>query len=158
MSQTTSVGSDRQSVISRGLAAFGVLVATAVLVAVAGPFGIALAFLTGSVWYLVSSPVAFAVGQLVFVALMPERTLALFFLGQAGLAMFLLGPIVDDDHSLRAVVALLAGGALLGAMTWLGLLTGELWIGAVVLLASGVAIGYLMHRYERVRLGLVEPS
>lgn len=134
------------------------LIATAALIAAGGPAGIALALLTGGVWYLTSPPVAFAVGQLVFVVLLPETTLGLVFLGQAGLILVLLSSTVDDAHSLRAVVALLVSGTGLGAMAWLGLLTGELWTGAIVLFVSALAIGYLMHRYERVRLGLVETS
>lgn len=158
MSQTIHAGFDRRSRISQGLAALGVLIATAALTTAVGPFGTVLAVLTGIVWYLTSPPIAFAVGQLVFVILLPESAFGLFFLGQAGLILLLFSSVIDDKHSLRAIVALLTSGAVLGATAWLGLRTGKLWVGAIVLLVVTLTIGYLMHRYERVRLGLVKTS
>lgn len=151
-------GSGRQSALSRGFGAVGTVVPATALVAAAGPLGVVFLFLVGGMWYFTFPLMAFAVGQLVFVALMSERALALFLLGQGGLAMLLVASLVDDAYSLRAIMALLTSGMVLGAVTWLGVRTGHLWIGAVVLLAGGLAIGYLIHRYERVRLGLVKSS
>ena len=124
-----------------------------------GPIGVVLAPAIAVAWYFHSPIMAFAIGQVVFVALFPEEgTLNVLALGEVGLGGVLLSPILDHSEPIRAVVTLLCVSGVLGAITGAGVVSGGLWLGALGLITSVVIAAYVIHRYERVALGLVEVS
>lgn len=141
-----------------GLAAFGTLLATLVVSIVVGPIGLLIAVGVGGTQYLVSGPMAFAVGQIVLMALYPaEGPTSHLVLGEVGLLCFLLSTALDHDGSIRMVMATLVAGGVVGGCAWLGLRTTDtVWIGGGMVIAATAVIAYGLHRYERVSLQLVE--
>jgi hypothetical protein len=155
--ETDTQDSGRRLTPQRALATAGVVLATVALGVAVGPPGVALALAVGLAQYFFSSPVAFAVGQVVLVALFPENGAMLpLTLCEVGLITVLISPAAEHDAPLRTVLATLLAGAVLGLVAWAGLASTEgLWAGAVAL-GGGVAIGaYGLHRYELVRLNLL---
>lgn len=136
----------------------GVLLASGVLLAVAGPIGATLAITVGIAWYLFPPYVAFATGQVVFIVLLPEtESLLPLVLGEAGLCGVLFASVFGRGL-VRAGIGLLGFGVVLGTVTWLGVSAGGLWLGMVALVCSVGSVAYIGHRYGRVRLGLVKSS
>ena len=146
------------SPVGRALAVLGTLVATAAVGVVVGPLGVLVAVGVGFARYLAAATTAFAAGQIVLVALYPtEGPLALLVLAEIGLSCVLLAPVVDHDEPGRATVATLVAGVALGGTAWAALRSTEgVWAGASVLVVGTAVVAYGLHRYERVRLGLVE--
>lgn len=153
-----ATGVDRHPRVRRSLAALGVLVATATTVLLVGPLGLLVAVAVGAGQYLFGTAVAFALGQVVLVGLLPfDGPVTDFALAEAGLCLVLVSGLVDHAEPLRSVVATLVAGIAVGGLTWLVFRTTDsvpLTGGALV---AGLALVlYAAHRYERVRLGLVE--
>ena len=146
------------SPVGRALAVLGTLVATAAVGVVVGPLGVLVAVGVGIARYLAAATTAFAAGQIVLVALYPtEGPLALLVLAEIGLSCVLLAPVVDHDEPGRATVATLVAGVALGGTAWVALRSTEgVWAGASMLVVGTAIVAYGLHRYERVRLGLVE--
>ena len=145
------------SPVERALAVLGTLVATAAVGVVVGPLGVLVAVGVGIARYLAATT-AFAAGQIVLVALYPtEGPLALLVLAEIGLSCVLLAPVVDRDEPGRATVATLVAGVALGGTAWAALRSAEgVWVGASAIVVGTAIAAYGLHRYERVRLGLVE--
>jgi hypothetical protein len=134
------------------------VVATLAVGVAVGPLGILMAVGIASAYYLVSTTAAFALGQVILVALVPfEGALAVLVLAEGGLLGVLFSTTVDHDDPARLLVASLLAGLAIGATGWLGLQAGQtVWIAAGTLAVATAFLSYGIHRYERVTLGLVE--
>ena len=146
------------SPVGRALAVLGTLVATAAVGVVVGPLGVLVAVGVGIARYLAAATTAFAAGQIVLVALYPtEGPLALLALAEVGLSCVLLASVLGRDEPGRAIVATLIAGVALGGTAWVALRSTEgVWAGTSAVVAGTATVAYGLHRYERVRLGLVE--
>lgn len=134
------------------LGAVGLLAAAAALAAT-GPAGLAAGAAVLVVGLVVPAAAAFALGQAALLAAVPAPTPLELAAVEGALFVVLLGPAAGEEPApvLAGAVLLFAG---LGAATWFA-------VGRVGLLpaAAGLVVGvglaaYLVHRYERVVLGL----
>ena len=159
-SKTVRNGFTDRLTARNALTAAGVLLTTAALVVAIGPVGLLVGITIGVAQYFVSPPSAFAAGQVAFIVLFPVGgSLSLLVLGEAGLAGVLLGSAPDHGEPGRTAFVTVIATVGFGALAWLGVRTADgIWLGALALaLATAVAV-YGFHRYERVRLNLVEAS
>ncbi|WP_160135409.1 hypothetical protein [Halococcus salsus] len=150
----------QSSRIARALALLGTLVATLAVGVAVGPLSILVAAGVASALYFVSTTAAFALGQVVLVALVPPSgALALVVLAEIGLLAVLCSTAVDHHDTGRLLVASLLAGLAIGATGWLGLRTSQaVWVAAGALAIATAFLTYGIHRYERVTLGLVESA
>ena len=105
---------------------------------------------------LVDAPTAFVIGQIALVAVLGTVfALELAIIGEASLGAMLLA--ADRRGAGRWQFARMAGTfAVLGLVGWsASSLWPPQWAPAVALLGIGGLIGYTLHRYEQVRLGVV---
>jgi hypothetical protein len=157
------------------LGALGVLLVTAALGIAVGPAGLLVGAALAVAWYLFPAPYGFALAVLALVAFVPAA-LSLPALSPAALApvgvatatagLAVVGPLclllapdaaIGGPARVAATTGALAGG--LGAIAWVGRRsTDALWPGAVVLLGTGALAAYGLHRYELLRVGLLDPS
>lgn len=107
------------------------------------------------------APTAFAIGMVGLLVVFPAE-MAGANVGRAGIAagllVFGLGATLGRTHAPgRAVGWFLASVVGLSAVA-IGLwrTSDRLWLGALGLALAGATLAYGLHRYERVRLGLVE--
>jgi len=142
------------------LATLGTLLAAAAVSFVVGPSGLLIVIGVGGARYLLSTPTAFAIGQLLLVVLYPgSGPLSLLVLAELGLVCLLLSTEGAHRVSSRAVVATLVFGAVIGGGTWLGVQTTDtVWVGGTVVIVLSAVLAYALHRYERVAQHLVDPS
>jgi hypothetical protein len=157
------------------LGALGVLLVTAALGLAVGPAGLLVAATLAVAWYLSPAPYGFALAVLALVAFVPAALSMRAFspdaqssvdvdTATAGLAVvgplcLLLAPsgAIEGPVWTAATTGALAVG--LGAIAWVGRRsTDALWPGAVVLLGTGALAAYGLHRYELLRVGLLDPS
>lgn len=135
----------------------GVALATVALWSAAGLPGLVAGLLTLLAWALAPATLAFAVGQVLAVPLLGDAGLAPLVAVEVGLLAVLAGPLTTPDRPARTLAAFVAGTAALWAAAWLVLRAGEpLWAAAATLAIVAATAAYGVHRYERVRLGLVE--
>jgi hypothetical protein len=150
--------SDRRRLALDGLA---VAAATASLWYVLGPVGLAVAAAVAVVLGAGSAVYAYAVGQLCFVLLATtsfgDVPVVGLVVAQAGLGALLLAALVGHWPRRTAVPA-----AVVFVLTAVGLGSTRalepLWLGVAVLAGLYVFLAYTLHRYELVRLGLVEEA
>ena len=129
----------------------------AALTAVAGPYGALVGVATAAVWYALGTPYALAGGHVALPALFPDGIdpFAFAVVELAFLAV-LVGAALATSRPLEQAAIVLASALVLGGVAWLVFLEGSLALAAAALLAV-VALGaYAIHRYERLRLGLLE--
>jgi hypothetical protein len=140
--------------------AVGVVLATAAFSVAAGPTGLLTSIAVVITWCLLSAPFAFAVGQLAFIVLFPAgSSLSQLALIEVGLLSILLGSVLRLDKPGRAVTVIVLAFAGLGTSAWVGFkMADTLWPAVLTVAASAIIAVYGLHRYERVRLGLVEAS
>ncbi|HET7324188.1 MAG TPA: hypothetical protein VFJ06_07645 [Halococcus sp.] len=138
----------------------GTLLTTAALVVAIGPVGLLVGLAIGVVQYFFSTPSAFAAGQVAFVVLVPVGgSVPLLILGEVGLVGVLFGSLPDRGEPIRAALVTVIVGASLSAIAWLFIRVAEgIWLGALALALTAAVAAYGLHRYEQVRLGLVEAS
>ena len=146
--------------IAKAVTAFGTLVATLAVGVAVGPLGILMAVGVASAYYVVSATAAFALGQVILVALVPSGGIfVILVLAEIGLLGVLCSTIVDHGDSARLLVASVLAGLAIGAIGWLSFQTSQaVWIAASALALATAFSAYGIHRYERVTLGLVETS
>ena len=157
-SETTRNGFTDRLTARNALTAAGALLTTAALVVAIGPAGLLVGLVIGVAQYFVSPPSTFAAGQVAFVVLFPVGgSISLLVLGEAGLAGVLLGSAPDHGEPIRTALVTVLASIGFGALAWLGVRAADgIWLGVLALaLATAVAV-YGLHRYERVRLDLVE--
>jgi hypothetical protein len=121
-----------------------------------GVAGIGITALVALAWLLVSTPYAVAVGGLLIAVLATGG--GLFDLLAVGslLTMFAADLLVEWPARTASVgvAALVTTGAVLAAV-WR---SEPLWAAAVALLGAFMLLAYAIHRYELVRLGLLEEA
>lgn len=129
------------------------LVVTAALGYVAGPLGVVAGLAVALVWWYLSTPYAIAAGHLALVAVTAGDFSLGFLLAEAGFAL-----LVASDATNRRT-----GAVAIGLFSGLVLLTqglytttDELWLTAGGLTLAVAVLAYGLHRYELVRMGLVE--
>lgn len=152
----TAVRSTRTFVI--GL--FGVAIAAVGVRLAADGLGPAILALVavGLAWYRLDELYAIALGHAVFLSVVGSVSLEpALLVAEIGLLVVLLAPAVDADAPVSFVGAALLtlGGLIAVAAAGYGW-SGQLWIGAGVLLGTLVLSDYALYRYELVHLGLVE--
>lgn len=104
------------------------------------------------------APTVFALGTVgLLVVLVPDAPLWRRGTAAGLLALVLVASLLRTEAPRRAVLAFLASVVGLGAVA-VGLwrASDRLWLGALGLILAGATVAYGLHRYELVRLGLVE--
>ncbi len=143
------------------LGVLGVLLTVTGLALITGPIGVLLAgSLLVAAWYLLAAPFVFALAQLAVVALfLPDAPLGQLVLIEAGLLIVLASPMAKSDKPIRAIIAMLLAFTGLGVIGWGVLQSSDaLWPIALTLAGSTAIAAYGLHRYERVRLDLIEEA
>ena len=108
-------------------------------------------------WYVLPVPYEVALGHLLLVALLPEEAgLVRAAPAEAGLLALLLAEAPTVEAPGRFVTAMLSAGVVLAGAAWAGRVVGGLPGAAIGLTAVGAILGYALHRYERLRLGLLD--
>ena len=137
----------------------GAVLAAGALVLVAGLPGLLAGVLVVAGWYLLSVPFALAVGHVLLAVTVPQSSaIGAFVLVEVGFVLLLVGPLVRGREDLRIVsAAIVVFLALLGVVA-----VGLRWyesvaLAALALVVAASLLGYGLHRYELLRLGLVEP-
>lgn len=103
------------------------------------------------------APTAFALGIVgLLVVLAPGGPLARLGIAVGAVGIVLVASLVRTEAPLRAVGWFLSSFVGLSAVA-VGLwrTSDALWLGALGLILAGATLSYGLHRYERVRLGLV---
>lgn len=145
---------------ARAFAALGTFVATLAVGVAVGPLAALMIVAVGGALLLASTTAAFALGQVVLVALVPPGgAFAILVIAEIGLLGVLCSPAVDHHDPGRLLVASLLAGLAVGATGWLTLRSSQgVWPAAGVLVVVTAFLAYGIHRYERVTLGLVETA
>jgi hypothetical protein len=124
---------------------------------VGGLSGVVAALVLGAAWYALPAPYAVAGGHLFLVALLPTDP---GLLQVAPAEVGLLGILAADAPDAAApgrFVSVLAGVALLlSGVASFGFRLGGIAMGAVSLAVVALLMGYGLHRYELLRLGLLD--
>jgi hypothetical protein len=146
--------------LARTVAGLGTLVTTLAVGVAVGPLAALMIVAVGGTLLFASTTAAFALGQIVLVALVPPGgTLAVLVIAEIGLLSVLCSPAVDHHDPGRLLVASLLAGLAVGATGWLTLRSSQgVWPAAGVLVVATAFLAYGIHRYERVTLGLVETA
>lgn len=152
---TADPGRSRR-VIMLGL--LGIGIAGAGLWSTADELSLLAAAAIGLCWYRLSELYAVALGHGVLVWLIPTDSLTPeLLIVECGLLILLIAPAMDADvpgSVILTTVAALAGLVAIGigSYQW----SSELWITASVILGALIGGGYMLYRYELIRLDLVE--
>lgn len=134
---------------------------TALLWTVSGTVGLAGGGILLAAWAVLPATYAFAVGQVVFVAVTrPDGLLDIGLLSlllvELGLIAVLVGPTLRSTGGWRMAVWILLGGGVLSGVALVSYaLWDRVWIAATVLASIVVLAAYGFHRYELVVLGKV---
>lgn len=132
-------------------------VLSAVGIALGGGLGaVAGSALLVAAWLLVDRVYAFALGQVLFVAIMPDPTPLQLAVVQAGLFGLLVAPGLRDVPSRTLGAFAVSSAGLIGVVAGVRDVTGQLWPAVVALGATVTLCGYVLHRYQLVTLDLVE--
>ena len=134
---------------------FGVLLTAVMIALAAGPLGIVAGISLFVVWAMRPGVYAFALAYLFFAVLAPDPTLVQLVILGGGTLLILIGSLRDVTIQIVAmavVTTALLWGVVFIAQQW----TQALWLIAITLSATVGLLVYGLHRYELVRLGLVE--
>jgi hypothetical protein len=159
MSVTThQSNSANASRLRKACAALGTLVATLAVGVAIGPLAVLVAVAISGALILASTTAAFALGQVVLVALVPpDGAPIILVLAEVGLSVVLFSTAIDYHDSGRLLVASLLAGLAVGATGWLLFwMNRTVWIAASAVVVTTAFLTYGIHRYEQVTLGLVE--
>lgn len=154
---STPLSTNVSTAVRSPLGGVGALVTAGALVLIAGPLGIAAGIGLFVSWAASPGIYAFALGQILFAVLVPEPTGIQLGVVEGGLLVLLIGS--TDDRIVSTTVLTTGAFVLLFTIIfatrewWDGL-----WPAALTLVATVGLLGYVMHRFELVRLGLVEGS
>lgn len=142
----------------RAPGAVGLLVAAAALALGGGPVGLAVGSVLVLVGLAASATATFALGQAALLAVRPG--LLPLVVAEAGLFLVLLASMArtgatTSDRSAGPIVVLAAVlFAVLGTTAWIGAARLGIVPATVGLVVAAALASYLLHRYERVVLGL----
>jgi hypothetical protein len=124
-----------------------------------GLAGVLAAAVLAVAWYAFPLPYAVALGHLLLVALLPaDAGLARVALAETGLLGLLLAEAPTIEPPGRFVAAMLSASVVLGGAALAGRVAGGLPGATIALAAAGGILGYAVHRYELLRLGLLDPD
>ena len=100
---------------------------------------------------------AFVIGQVTLVAAIGESiAIGPVLLAEGLLFALLFEPTLQTADRRQSVAAAGVFGPVVGVLTWGSLsIWGRVWGAGLVVLGTGGLIGYLLHRYEYVQLGVV---
>jgi hypothetical protein len=144
------------------LGVFGVVLTAVVVGLVGGATGAGLAAAFVVVWLLLPAVYSYALGHVLALGTTASAlaVVELLFV-ELGLLAVLFGPLTRPETHNRGSVArstLGVGFALVGVVVVSLALTGLVWVTALVLVLVGCGLGYGIHRYGLVVLGLVDDS
>jgi hypothetical protein len=123
---------------------------------VGGLSGVVAAVALGVAWYVFPAPYAVAGGHLLFVALLPADP-GLLLIAPAELGLLGILAAAAPDEAPERFVAVLAGATLLlSGVAGFSFRFGGLTTAAVSVAVVALLLGYGLHRYERLRLGLLD--
>jgi hypothetical protein len=140
----TKFGGVAAVVAAAGIALFG------------GLWGVAAGVLLVGAWALGGHVYAFALGQVLIVAIWSDPTLLRVTVAQAGLFGLLVAPGLGDVPTRTVGAFVVASAGLIGVVAGVRDVTGHFWVAMVALGATVAICGYTLHRYQLVTLGLVE--
>ena len=136
-----------------------VVLAGAGFVLAGGLAGVLAAAVLAVAWYALALPYAVALGHLLLVALLPgDAGFVRVAPAEAGLLGLLLSEAPAVESPGRFPVAMLSAGVVLVSAVWVGQVAGGLPGAAIALVVVGATLGYALHRYELLRLGLLDPD
>lgn len=147
----------RRSISSFGetiVVAYGGLVVAGGLVLSGGVFSLVAAVVALLAALGLTTPFALAVCILLISTVDPPLSVALALSG-CGLVIIALAGFDSMDTVSRAIVAFALLFVLIGGVTVLAWVTLPAWLATLAVLATIATLGYGIHRYERVMLGLV---
>lgn len=137
------------------LAAAGALLAAAGFALAGGPRAAIGGLGVVAAWAVAGHVYGFAVGQLLFVTLLEPAIDPRLGAIQLGLVGLLLAPSLAASPR-RAVGAFaVAGAGLVGVVAGVRDVAGALWPAMVALAATVALVGYVIHRYQLLTLGVV---
>ena len=144
---------------TRWLGRAGVVLAGLGFVLVGDLFGLGAAVLLGVAWYALPVPYAVAIGHVLFAVLLPAEPGVLDVVpGELGL-LCLLGAAAPSRDRVARFGALLVGATIiLSGVAALGFRIEALPGAATALVAASLLGGYGLHRYELLRLGLLDDA
>ncbi|QCW05078.1 hypothetical protein [Natrinema pallidum] len=126
---------------------------------VAGPLGTVAGIATAVVWYVLGTPYALAAGHIALVASIPNGidppAVALV---ETAFVVVLLAPSYRTANPLRIALVAVTGSIALAGTAWLLAGSKSLLLAALVVLVLFALTAYSFHRYELVRLGLVQAA
>ncbi|WP_255196482.1 hypothetical protein [Halorarius litoreus] len=135
------------------LGAVGLLATVAALAVVAGPLGAVVGVGLALVGLFAPPVAVFGLGQAALLALLPSPTPLQLALVEGALFLVLVGPATKSATGrLVALGALLFAG--LGTSVWYGAQTFGIQAAGIALLLGVGVVAYVLHRYERVVVGL----
>lgn len=135
------------------LDAVGLLATAAVLTVVAGPLGAAAGVALALVGLLAPPSAVFGLGQAALLALLPSPTPLQLVLVEGALFLVLVGPAATATMIRGLTLSALLFAAL-GTTTWFAAQTFGLRATGIALLLGVGLVAYVLHRYERVAVGL----
>lgn len=135
------------------LGVVGLLATATAFAIVGGPIGLGIGAGLLVVGLVAPAPVTFALGQAGLLVAVPAPSLVRVAVVESVLFLVLLGPATRDEP-VRLVGLAVPLFGLLGLGTWLGVARVGPLVTAVTLVVGVGLLGYVVHRYERVVLGL----
>lgn len=135
------------------------VVLTGTLTVVAGPFGVLVGLVTAGVRYTLGTPYAIAAGIIALLPALPARVDPVSTAIITGGFLVLLLAETPGTASPRGFGAVtICATAVLATSGWLVADTQPLWLAALTICVLIGLCGYVIHRYELVRLDLVDDS
>jgi len=111
---------------------------------------------TVAVWYALGLPYAVAAGHVALIAVFLDGISSVdLALVEVAFMAPLLASIRRVSTPLQTGIVALAVGSLLGGTAWFVLASRSLWLAASAVVVLFMLVGYAVHRYELVQLGLV---
>lgn len=154
---STSLGSRlRPAERPNPFALLATLVTVGVFFILGGPVGVASGLLVVLAAVLGGPLVGFVVGHAALAVVLTEPSAVTIIVAEAGLGMLLVAASVDGSD--RVSTGLLTALAFVGTAAFLVVvseLVDPLWGVTAVVVGTLVLVGYTLHRYELVTLGLV---
>lgn len=111
------------------------------------------------VWLALGTPYALAAGFVLLLALTPEgiEPFSVLLIG-TGFVALLLAPTITATASRAYAISAVSATVTAGAFSWLLLQSQPVWIVAVSLIGAFALATYGLHRYQRLRLGLLDDA
>lgn len=154
----------RSSILSRQrgetlLCILGALAILVILTLFGGTVGLGIGVIVAISGVFLPRIYAFAVGHLGILVAISSPTVFQLAVAELSLVPILVAPLVAIEDGLRSIAATSLCYIGLAAVVATGIMTIDaLWLTAVILAILVMSIGYGIHRYEQLQLGLVEET